>query len=246
MLPPAMADEQCSRSQVARPAVSIIVPVWNEAALIRSFLVETRRRAPGAEIVVVDGGSSDKSAALAESYCDRLLLSERGRALQMNAGARAASGEILWFLHVDVQLPSGCLEQIGRAMNDVRAVGGFFRIRLPGSRFIYRLTDSFAHYAGIFLRMRCGDHGIFCRRKVFDEIGGFPEVPLMEDVEFFRRLRRRGRVIIIPERLVASSRRYEAIGRCRLTFAYALIAALYVLKVPLSRLGQLYARICCR
>jgi len=109
MLPPAMADEQCGRSQVARPAVSIIVPVWNEAALIRSFLVETRRRAPGAEIIVVDGGSSDKSAALAESYCDRLLLSERGRAWQMNAGAGAASGEILWFLHVDVQLPSGCL-----------------------------------------------------------------------------------------------------------------------------------------
>jgi rSAM/selenodomain-associated transferase 2 len=243
MLPPAMADEQ---SQVAGLAVSIIVPIWNEAALIRSFLVEARRRAPGAEIVVVDGESSDKSAALAESCCDRLLISERGRASQMNAGARAASGEILWFLHVDVQLPSGCLEQIGRAMNDARAVGGFFRIRLPGSRFIYRLTDSFAHYAGIFLRMRCGDHGIFCRRKVFDEIGGFPEVPLMEDVEFFRRLRRCGRIVIIPERLVASSRRYEAIGRCRLTFAYALIAALYVLKVPLSRLAQLYARICCR
>ncbi len=246
MLPPAMADEQCSRSQVARPAVSIIVPVWNEAALIRSFLVETRRRAPGAAIVVVDGGSSDGSATLAEDYCDRLLLSERGRAWQMNAGAQAASGEILWFLHVDVQLPSGSLEQIGRAMNDARAVGGFFRIRLPGSGFIYRLTDSFAHYAGIFLRMRCGDHGIFCRRKVFAEIGGFPEVPLMEDVEFFRRLRRHGRVVIVPERLVASSRRYDAVGRCRLTFAYALIAALYLLKVPLSKLGQLYARICCR
>ena len=246
MLPPAMGYEQGSRSRVPRPAVSIIVPVWNEAVLIRSFLVDTRRRAPGAEIIVVDGGSSDGSAALAEGHCDRVLLAERGRAWQMNAGARAAAGEILWFLHVDVQLPSGCLEQIARAMNDAHTVGGFFRIRLPGSRFIYRLTDSFAHYAGIFLRMRCGDHGIFCRRKVFDEIGGFPEVPLMEDVEFFRRLRRRGRVIIIPERLVASSRRYEAVGRCRLTFAYALIAALYVLKVPLSRLGQLYARICCR
>jgi hypothetical protein len=111
---------------------------------------------------------------------------------------------------------------------------------------IYRFTDSFAHYAGILLRMRCGDHGLFCRRTAFLEIGGFPEVPLMEDVEFFRRLQRRGRVKYSRKRILANPRRYEAIGRARLTLAYGSIAILYMFGVPLSKLAALYGRICCK
>ena len=110
---------------------------------------------------------------------------------------------------------------------------------------VYRLTDAFAHYAGILLRMRCGDHGIFCRRTAFLDIGGFPEVPLMEDVEFFRRLRRAVGVIYSHKRILASPRRYETIGRLRLTMAYGLIAALYIFGVPLSKLASIYKRTCC-
>src|SRR4029077_17670088 len=121
--------------------------------------------------------------------------------------------------------------------------GGFFRIRLPQAS-IYRLTDTFAHYAGILLRMRCGDHGIFCRQTAFFEIGGFPEVPLMEDVEFFRRLRRRGRVICSQKRILASPRRYETIGPVRLTLAYGLITVLYISGIPLSKLASIYERTC--
>jgi len=95
------------------------------------------------------------------------------------------------------------------------------------------------------LRMRCGDHGIFCRRTAFREVGGFPKVPLMEDVEFFRRLRHCGRVICSPKRIVVSPRRYEEIGRTRLTFAYGLIATLYVFGAPLSVLARIYERTCC-
>jgi hypothetical protein len=122
--------------------------------------------------------------------------------------------------------------------------GGYFRIRLPRP-FVYRLTDSFAHYAGLLLRMRCGDHGIFCRQSAFTKVGGFPEVPLLEDVEFFRRLRRCGRVIYSDKRIVISARRYETIGPARLTLAYGLIAMLYTLGVPLSVLAQIYQRTCC-
>jgi hypothetical protein len=136
------------------------------------------------------------------------------------------------------------LAEITRILDDSTVAGGFFRIRLP-ARLVYRLTDSFAHYAGLLLRMRCGDHGIFCRRKVFLDIGGFPEVPLMEDVEFFRRLRHCGRVICSPKRIVASPRRYEEIGRARLTFAYGLIAMLYVFGVPPSVLARIYEYTCC-
>src|SRR4029077_7259931 len=158
---------------------------------------------------------------------------------QMNAGAHVARGEILWFVHADAELPSECLDEIARIMHDSNVVGGYFRIRLPRG-LVYRLTDSFAHYAGILLRMRCGDHGIFCRRTAFVEVSGFPTVPLMEDVEFFRRLRNSGRVAGSEKRIMVSPRRYEAIGRARLTFAYGFIAALYVCGVPLSILDRIY------
>jgi hypothetical protein len=137
------------------------------------------------------------------------------------------------------------LDEIEHIMDDPKVVGGYFRIRLPRNP-VYRLTDSFAHYAGILLRMRCGDHGVFCRRIVFIDVGGFPEVPLMEDVEFFRLLRQRGRVICSQKRILASPRRYETVGRVRVTLGYGLIAMLYIFGVPLSKLASLYGRICCK
>ena len=222
---------------------SIIVPVFNEAQLLQPFLAHLRERTPGAEIIVADGGSSDGSADRAQGLCDQLVVSQRSRATQMNAGARAAHGDILWFLHVDAEVPLGCLSEIERIMDDPGVAGGFFRIRLPQD-LVYRLTDALAHYAGILLRMRCGDHGIFCRRTAFFDIGGFPEVPLMEDVEFFRLLRRRGRVICSQKRIRASPRRYETIGPVRLTLAYGLITALYIFGVPLSKLASLYGHLC--
>jgi len=225
--------------------ISIIVPTLNEAGLIQPFLVHLRDRAARAEIIVADGGSCDGTADLARGLFDRLVLSKRNRAIQMNAGVRAAHGDTLWFVHVDAEVPWGCLDEIERILVDPKVAGGYFRIQLPRGH-VYRLTDCFAHYAGIALRMRCGDHGIFCRQTVFVDVGGFPEVPLMEDVEFFRLLRRRGRVICSQKRILASPRRYETVGRVRLTLGYGLIAMLYILGVPLSKLASLYGRICCK
>jgi len=227
-----------------RMQFSIIVPVFNEAPLIRPFLQHLRERAPEAEIIVTDGGSSDGTDRLAAGFCDQVVESDRGRARQMNTGARAARGDVLWFVHVDAEVPQGCLNEISRIMDDPNVVGGYFRIRLPRG-LVYRLTDSFAHYAGILLRMRCGDHGIFCRRTAFLDIGGFPDVPLMEDVDFFRRLHRCGRVQYSERRILVSPRRYEAVGRTRLTLAYGVIATLYVFGTPLSILARIYKRMCC-
>src|SRR5437899_3119679 len=225
--------------------VSIIIPVFNEAPLIRPFLRHLRERATGAEIIVAECGSTDGTADLASGFCDQLVLSKRNRAIQMNTGAGVAHGDILWFVHVDAEIPWGCLNEIERIMDDPNVAGGFFRIRLPQAS-IYRLTDSFAHYAGILLRMRCGDHGIFCRRTAFLDMGGFPEVPLMEDVEFFRRLRRHGEVRYSRKRILASPRRYETIGRARLTLAYGFIVTLYIFGIPLSKLASIYERTCCK
>ena len=227
-----------------RMQFSIIVPVFNEAPLIRPFLQHLRERAPEAEIIVTDGGSSDGTDRLAAGFCDQVVESGRGRDRQMNTGARIAHGDILWFVHVDAKLPLQCLDEIARILDDPNVVGGYFRIRLPQS-LVYRLTDSFAHHAGILLRMRCGDHGIFCRRTAFLDIGGFPDVPLMEDVEFFRRLHRCGRVQYSEQRILVSPRRYESIGRVRLTLAYGVIVTLYLFGVPLSALERIYRRMCC-
>jgi rSAM/selenodomain-associated transferase 2 len=225
--------------------VSVIVPVFNEAPLIRRFLAHLRERAPGAEIIVVDGGSIDGTDELAVGFCEQLVQSgERSRAKQMNAGAGVAGGDIFWFLHADAEVPSGCLDEIAGIMRDPKVSGGYFRIRLPRLA-VYRLTDSFAHYAGLLLRMRCGDHGFFCRRTAFVDAGRFPDVPLMEDVEFFRRLHRCGRVVHSKKRIAVSPRRYEAVGPLRLTFAYGFIATLYLFGVPLPTLARIYQRTCC-
>jgi len=226
--------------------VSIIIPVFNEATLIRPFLSNLRRRALGAEIIVVDGASTDGTDDLAAGFCDQLVRSgEHSRAIQMNAGARAAGGNVFWFLHADAEVPPESLNEIGRIMRNPKVAGGYFRIRLPVAPAVYRLTDGFAHYAGLLLRMRCGDHGMFCRRSAFVDAGGFPDVPLMEDVEFFRRLRRCGRVVHSNKRIAASPRRYEAVGPLRLTFAYGSIATLYLCGVSLFTLARIYRRTCC-
>ncbi|HSH39664.1 MAG TPA: TIGR04283 family arsenosugar biosynthesis glycosyltransferase [Chthoniobacterales bacterium] len=220
------------------------MPVLNEAKLIGPFLLHLRERAPSAELIVADGGSTDATRSTAEPLCDQLVESDSGRAHQLNAGASAAGGDVLWFLHADSEVPLGCLDDIRRAVADRRVAGGYFRINLPKTHAIYRLTDSFAHYAGIALRIRCGDHGFFCRRGVFVEAGGFPDVPLMEDVEFYRKLHRFGRVRAVHRRLKTSVRRYEQFGRVRVTFFYGLIATLYALGFPLRILARIYAATC--
>lgn len=226
--------------------VSIIVPTLNEGQLIRPLLLHLRQRAPGAEIIVVDGGSEDGTPEIAADLCDRLVKAKANRAVQMNAGAHCATGEVFWFLHADVTIPLRSLDEINRALDDPRVVGGFFRIALPRPEFVYRLTDGLAHYLGLLLRMRCGDHGIFCRRKAFEEIGGYPIVPLMEDVEFFRAAVRLGEMRVIRQRIAVSPRRYEAIGPLRLSLSYGFLGFLYVVHVPPDKLVTLYHRLCCR
>lgn len=235
---------ETNRPAIPLPSISIIVPVLNEVGLIAPFLRHLRERAPDAELIAADGGSRDGTRQIAEPLCDKLVASGPGRARQLNSGARAANGDVLWFLHVDSEVPSRCLEEIRHVLANGKAAGGYFRIRLPSRRVVYRFTDCFAHYAGLVLRIRCGDHGLFCWRNAFFQSGGFPDVPLMEDVEFFRRLHRFGHVRPVRERLATSLRRYEQLGPLRVTCAYGLIASLYAFGVPLRALAAIYARTC--
>ena len=226
--------------------ISIIVPVLNEAPGIATFLANLRKRAPDAEIIVADAGSRDGTADIAAKLCDQVVTVPANRGRQMNAGAGAAHHPILWFLHADAEIPPGAPAEIENALRDREIVGGFFRIRIPRESFVYRLTDGFAHYAGLLLRIRCGDHGFFCRREVFEQINGFPEVEVMEDADFYRRLRRAGKTIVIRQPIIVSARRYELVGPVRLTFAFGLIALLYFFRVPRSVSAGIYRRACCR
>jgi len=226
--------------------ISIIVPVLNEAALIRKCLVELRRAAPDTEMIVVDGNSSDPTADYARPLCDRVLKTTACRARQMNAGAQVARGDVLWFIHADTTVPPTATAEIERVMRDQYVVGGFFRIRIPRSNFIYRFSDCFAHYAGLLFGLRYGDHGFFCRREGFEKIGGFPEVSLMEDADFFRKLRHAGRIAVIRDRIVIDPRRYERIGPARLTMVFALMGLLYFFRAPRRSLKWIYDRACSR
>lgn len=221
--------------------ITIIVPVLNEAENIRPFLAHTRSRAPDAQLIVVDGGSTDGTPDRARGLCDVLTASPRGRPFQMNSGARMATGDILWFLHADCEIPrSGCASIIG-AMSDSNTVGGCFRVRILHEEWVFRVHDELAHHIGRILQVRCGDHGIFIRRQAFQEIGGYRDVPIMEDVELFRAMRRHGRIAWLKERLTLSSRRHLQVGVYRYTFVCAVIIALYCVRLSHRSLSVLYS-----
>ena len=224
-------------------ALSIIVPVLNEAVLIVSFLRHLRAEAPAAEIIVVDGGSEDGTVRLSEKQADRVITATGGRASQMNAGAAAGRGEILWFLHADSELPPRAVESIGRLLADPRLVGGCFRLRFPRREWIYRVSDSLGNLGVDVFRFALGDHGIFCRRASFEAVGGFPQVPILEDAELYRRLRGVGKMRQLRDAIVSSPRRYEKLGPYRTTAFYALILALYIVGVRIKTLHGLYRRL---
>jgi len=222
------------------PSLSIIVPVFDEAALIGPFLSHLRVRAPDAEIIVVDGASRDGTRSIARPLADVLMSAPRGRASQMNAGAAIATGEVLWFLHADSILPHETVRDIRSALDDPRVAGGCFRLRLPGRQWIYRVSDSIGNLGVQVFGFALGDHGIFCRRTAFEQSGGYPVVPILEDAELYRRLARNGRMRQLSSEIVSSPRSYEKWGPYRTTAIYFCILVLYVLGVPIRFLHPFY------
>jgi rSAM/selenodomain-associated transferase 2 len=222
------------------PVISIIVPVFDEAALIGPFLAHLRVRAPGAEVIAVDGASQDRTRSIAAPLADVLISAPRGRASQMNAGAAIATGDIFWFLHADSGLPRDAVRDIRSALNDPRIAGGCFRLRLPSEKMIYRISDSLGNLGVQVFGFALGDHGIFCRRTAFEKSGGYPDVPILEDAEIYRGLGRIGRMRQLRAEIISSPRSYQRWGPYRTTAIYFCILVLYVLGVPIRFLHSLY------
>jgi rSAM/selenodomain-associated transferase 2 len=240
----ASAQRQPDDDAKVNLSISIIVPVLNEGNRIRTFLEHLRERAPSAELILVNAATSESVSESIAQLCDHVLTSRRGRAAQLNTGANVAGGDVLWFVHADCEVPRGCAEEITRALQDRQIVGGCFRIRFPRRNPIYRVSDVGGNFAVELLGRCYGDHGIFCRREEFAAVGGYPDLPLFEDAEFYRLLRKRGPTRQLASKIMPSPRRYEDVGPCRLTTAYLFLSILYVLHFPIPLLARIYNRLC--
>ena len=220
--------------------LSIIVPALNEAGCIRELLRQLQAlRAQGHEVIVVDGGSCDATVALAQPLVDQLLPAPAGRALQMNIGAQAARGRVLWFVHADTRVPEKAAPVIIESV--AHAAGwGRFDVRLSGDRLLLRLVERMMNWRSRFTGIATGDQGIFVTRELFERVGGFAAMPLMEDIDLSRRLKREQRPLCLRDTLTSSSRRWEQKGIVRTIALMWVLRLAYFLGVPPARLAMHY------
>jgi rSAM/selenodomain-associated transferase 2 len=221
----------------ARLKLSVVVPVLNEAAGIRAALEAlTPLRSRGHEVIAVDGGSSDGTPELAAALCDRVLSAPRGRASQMNAGARAVTGDALLFLHADTRLPPVADELIFSSLRT--SVWGRFDVEIEGRHPLLKVVACAMNLRSRLTGIATGDQAIFVRRGSFP---GFPEIALMEDIALSRILKKIGRPACLRERVVTSGRRWESRGVLRTIVLMWRLRLLYFLGVSPERLARRYA-----
>jgi len=221
--------------------LSIIIPVLNEAAQLHDTLIPLRAlQQRGHEVIVVDGGSSDHSPAIARECADQVIDSARGRARQMNAGAAVARGDVLLFLHADTRLPEQADVLIFAALANTTAKWGRFDVQLSGNHALLRVVEALMNLRSRMSSIATGDQALFVRRAVFIKLGGYPEIPLMEDIALCKLLKRRTRPANLSARVVTSSRRWEQRGIVRTIVLMWRVRLAYALGTSPHRLAQMY------
>jgi len=222
-------------------SLSVIIPTLNESENI-SAAVKSAGRVPGVEVIVVDGGSADGTAEKAGAGGARVINTSPGRSRQLNTGAGEASGDILLFLHADSLLPAGYHDHVRRIMSLPGTAAGCFTFRIGGGSRNYKVIEAVVNWRSRKMKMPYGDQALFLRADLFRELGGFPDIPIMEDFELVRRLRRRGEIITAPAAVVTSNRRWEEVGPWKVTTLNQFIILAYFLGVSPRTIAGWYSR----
>jgi len=226
---------------VMQVSLSIIIPCLNEARHIAATLAVLQAlRSRATEIILVDGGSEDQTVQLAEGYVDMVLQSAPGRAMQMNAGADMARGRLFWFLHADTIPDAETLERIESLANNSGSQWGRFRVRFDYPSLIFKCIAWMMNKRSRLTAVATGDQGIFVSSKLFKQVGGYQEIPLMEDVAISKSLRTLQRPLCCREMLVTSSRRWQQAGILRTVVLMWTLRAAYALGADPAKLAQRY------
>jgi rSAM/selenodomain-associated transferase 2 len=220
---------------------SIIMPLLNEEAILEQQLKQLVRQCAerDCELVIVDGGSTDRTIDIAQRF-GRVMIAQRGRASQMNSGAAVATGQVLLFLHADTLLPDGAFCAIEHALNNQEVVGGAFQICFNCDQWLYRLVALTTNLRSRIRKIFTGDQAYFVRTSSFKAIGGFPDQPLMEDLEIITRLRKIGKVVLLPQYVTTSARRHEKMGLARSVFFMWYLRILYRFGICPAQLQRMY------
>jgi rSAM/selenodomain-associated transferase 2 len=219
--------------------VSVIIPALNEEKSIAQVLAEAVALRPH-EVIVIDGGSRDRTREISQQLGAVVITSASGRARQMNCGARQASGEILLFLHADTRLPRGAFAEIVAALKNPGYVGGRFDVDLDGNHWLLKVIGAMINQRSRITKVATGDQAIFVRREVFAHMGGFPDIPLMEDIAFCRALKRLGGIACLRSRVRTSARRWETEGVWRTIIKMWTLKLLYFAGVSPVTLKRFY------
>lgn len=220
--------------------VAIIIPALNEAASLESTLASLR--AHRGEIIVADGGSTDGTVEIALQRGYRVVSAPGGRGSQQNAGAKATQSGLLLFLHADTQLPEDFEREVRRILAMPGVFAGAFRLEISSSMRAVQWIQKAANWRSRFLQLPYGDQGLFMTRKVFEEVGGFRQLPIMEDFDLVWRLRQRGRIRLAKTNVITSARRWETVGPWKTTWINQVVIAGYLLGVSPRALASLYRR----
>jgi rSAM/selenodomain-associated transferase 2 len=220
------------------------MPVLNEAGVQAAEFEQCLQRLQqyrdsGHELIIIDGGSDDDSFEIAQRYADRTIQCNRGRAIQMNAGARQTDADILLFLHADTQLPVNAIEAVTRTINEGH-YWGRFNVRLADGHFLFRIIERLMNLRSCITGVATGDQVMFVRREIFETVGGYPRQPLMEDIELSKRLRGLGWPACLRQKVIISSRRWREFGIVRIVLLMWRLRLAYFLGVSAEHLAKQY------
>ena len=227
----------------SQPLLSIIIPVFNEAKIAKFYLekLEKLESSDNLELLIIDGGSSDRTVEICQAFPVKVLISpQKGRAAQMNLGAKQAQGKFLLFLHLDSELPSQYLIEIQQTLNNPNIVAGAFKFQVDSTGFTFRLLEYLVNLRSRFLGLPYGDQGLFIKAETFGELGGFKNLPIMEDYELIQRLKQQGQIAIANIAILTSGRRWQKFGIMKTTLINQLIILGYHLQIPPQTLATWY------